>query len=186
MARAFFDDPVTMYIFPKERQRIRRLETFFSQQMRRTFIKRGEAYTTADKQGGALWMPPRDSKPGPKEMAEMLPLLLLLGTRIPPTLRVLQLMEAHHPKNRHYYLGTIGTDPVWQGKGIGSALMAPVLGRCDEEGIPAYLESSKASNIPFYRRHGFEVTGELKTPDGLLTLWPMWREPEPPGSSGAT
>jgi hypothetical protein len=54
--------------------------------------------------------------------------------------------------------------------------MGPVLERCDREGEPAYLESSKEQNIPFYSRHGFEVTGQLDLPDGP-SMWPMWREP---------
>ncbi len=48
-----------------------------------------------------------------------------------------------------------------QGKGVGGALMRPVLEHCDAEGIPCYLESSKERNLPFYRRHGFEVVEEL-------------------------
>jgi hypothetical protein len=54
--------------------------------------------------------------------------------------------------------------------------MEPVLARCDAEGLPAYLESSKHANIAFYGRHGFEVTDEVTLPDGP-TVWCMWREP---------
>lgn len=51
------------------------------------------------------------------------------------------------------------------------------LDRCDAEGAPAYLESSKESNVPYYMRFGFEVTGELTVPDGGPTMWQMWRHP---------
>jgi hypothetical protein len=42
---------------------------------------------------------------------------------------------------------------------------------------PAYPESIKAENVPYYQRFGFEVTGELDVPGGGPTLWPMWRPP---------
>ena len=62
---------------------------------------------------------------------------------------------------------------------IGSALLTPILQQCDRETTPAYLESSKESNIPFYRRHGFEVTGTVDLPGGGPRVWPMWRDPQP-------
>jgi hypothetical protein len=42
--------------------------------------------------------------------------------------------------------------------------------------MPAYLESSKPSNIGYYEAFGFTVTREIKIPDGPA-LWPMWRPP---------
>ncbi len=57
----------------------------------------------------------------------------------------------------HWYLPLIGVDPAHQGEGHGDALMAYALARCDRDHAPAYLESSKPRNIPFYRRYGFET-----------------------------
>ncbi len=62
-----------------------------------------------------------------------------------------------HPHEPHWYLATLGTAVEQQGKGVGGALLRPVLEHCDAEGLPCYLESSKERNVPFYRRHGFEV-----------------------------
>lgn len=55
--------------------------------------------------------------------------------------------------------------------------MRSSLARCDGEYCPAYLESTKAENLPYYRRFGFAVTGEIVLPEGGPTLWPMWRDP---------
>ena len=98
---------------------------------------------------------------------------------VPRALRVVTTIERQHPRTPHWYLAVLGTDPIHQGKGIASALLAPILERCDREGIGAYLESSKESNIAFYRRHRFEVTGEIALPGGPK-VWPMWRDPRPP------
>ena len=89
-------------------------------------------------------------------------------------------LEARHPSGPpHYYLAVLGTDPAQQGQGLGSALLAPVLERCDADGVGAFLESSKERNLAFYGRHRFEVVGDYQVPDGPK-LWFMWREPRPP------
>jgi predicted acetyltransferase len=71
----------------------------------------------------------------------------------------------------------IGSDPTVRGGGFVQALMRSRLDRCDAEHAPAYLESSTPDNIPYYMRFGFEVTGEIKLPDGGPSMWPMWRAP---------
>jgi hypothetical protein len=43
-------------------------------------------------------------------------------------------------------------------------------------GAPAYLESSKESNVGYYETFGFAVTREIRIPGGPA-LWPMWRPP---------
>jgi GNAT superfamily N-acetyltransferase len=89
---------------------------------------------------------------------------------------VLELMAEQHPTESHWYLIFLGTRPGWQGRGLGSAVMRPVLETCDDWGLPAYLEATSEHNKRLYQRHGFEVVGEIRLPDGP-SLWPMWREP---------
>jgi GNAT superfamily N-acetyltransferase len=89
---------------------------------------------------------------------------------------ILGLMEEKHPLEPHYYLFLLGTRPEWQGRGLGSSLMAPVLDTCDRDRVPAYLEATSERNKQLYLRHGFEVTDEIPLPKGP-TMWPMWRSP---------
>ena len=101
---------------------------------------------------------------------------LVLRGRARAGLELGRTLEAVHERRPHWYLAIVGTDPVHQGHGIGSALLAPVLEQCDREGSLAYLESSKEVNIRFYERHGFEVTQEVRIPGGPV-MWPMLRIP---------
>jgi ribosomal protein S18 acetylase RimI-like enzyme len=40
--------------------------------------------------------------------------------------------------------------------------MKHALSRVDEDGLPAYLESSNPRNISLYERHGFESMGQIQ------------------------
>jgi ribosomal protein S18 acetylase RimI-like enzyme len=104
----------------------------------------------------------------------------MLGIFGAGTLKVMGAMdhiEKVHPKEPHWYLQVIGTDPPKQGKGLAGALMRNQLAIADASGVPCYLESSKESNIPVYRTFGFEIVREIHLPNGP-TMWPMWRNPQ--------
>jgi GNAT superfamily N-acetyltransferase len=179
LGAAFGDDPVFSYIVPDvdEQERARRLTPLFKATIRihRHF---GEAWTNEDATVGALWLPPGRKVPQWRQLGAGAASVRASWRTIPKGLRVLAIMEKAHPKEPHWYLAVLGAAPQHQRKGLGGAAMAPILDRCDREGIPAYLESSKESNIAYYERVGFKVTGELSLgPGGAPNLWPMWREP---------
>ena len=86
-------------------------------------------------------------------------------------------LERGHPRQPpHFYLAVLGTDPSAQGRGLGSAVLRGVLDQCDRDGVGAFLESSKESNIAYYARHGFRVTEEVRLTRGP-SMWRMWRDP---------
>ena len=180
LARAFHDDPVFEFLFP-DRNRDRTYRKFFELDLKRLHLPHDETWTTVgDVQGGALWAPPGQWRQSIWAMSKSLPgYLRILGRKLPRALQALTQVESAHPPGDHYYLAVLGTEPSAQGKGVGSALLAPVLERCDREGIGAYLESSKQQNVAFYNRHGFEVTREFPLPGGGPSIWLMWREPKP-------
>jgi len=86
--------------------------------------------------------------------------------------------EHYHPKTPHYYLFAIGVLPQCKGQGLGTKLIQEVLRRCDEEGVPAYLENSKEENLPFYEGHGFKVQRQIRFATSAPPLWLMWRDPQ--------
>src|SRR5579863_2718863 len=63
LARAFDDDPVPQWLFRGDRRRRRGLRTFFTIQLRHTYLVRGEVFTTQDLAGAALWSPPGRARP---------------------------------------------------------------------------------------------------------------------------
>jgi GNAT superfamily N-acetyltransferase len=180
LARAFLDDPLMRFILPDEDLRRRRLPRLFRISLGLQYLPLGVVHTTADSAGASLWSPPGQWRAPPRVVARSLPrVALALGSRLPVSVRAISAVERCHPTEPHWYLAVIGTEPSRQGQGIGSALMAPVLQRCDDEVVPAYLESSKEANLAFYARHGFEVTSTIDLERGGPRIWPMWREPRP-------
>jgi len=182
LARAFEEDPVARYLFPEASTRVDGLRRFFSLQLRRSYMKRGEVWVEAELRGAALWIPPEPRRPGFGELRVHLGLLSVLGTRFGAARRLAGQLGARHPARPHYYLGTLGTEPRWQHQGIATALLEQVLRRCDASATPAYLESSRFENVAFYMARGFSVVGEVGIGDGPR-LWLMWR---PPGGWTAT
>jgi ribosomal protein S18 acetylase RimI-like enzyme len=161
LARAFRDDPVHRWILPGEFDWALASDAFFAMVIR-DMLRHESVFTTNAREGAALWIPPY---PKPATLGERLAMAVrwyaALGRRASEVGVQLARIERAHPPEPHWYLAVLGTDPRHQGRGVGSALLAPILARCDADRVPAYLESSKRSNVPFYERHGFHVLGEL-------------------------
>jgi GNAT superfamily N-acetyltransferase len=146
----------------------------------KTDLRRSEHLVFADRDGMgvAIWKAPNAWKLAGSDMLRALPAMLRgLGTKTPRMMGAFTAIEKVHPEPPHYYLEALGTRRDMQSKGVGSAVIGAMLDRCDTEGMPAYLESSNPLNVPFYIRHGFEVTGEILVGKGAPTVTAMWRDP---------
>jgi ribosomal protein S18 acetylase RimI-like enzyme len=180
LARSFHDDPVATWLLPDDASRVARQARLFAAMTRHQHLADGGVEVACDGPtigAAALWDPPGRWQESRRAVAMMLPTLIpAMGRRLSALKLLGDLMKAEHPEEPHWYLAVIGADTAARGRGLGAALMRSRLQRCDAEHAPAYLESSKADNVPFYQRFGFEVTGELVVPGGP-TLWKMWREP---------
>ncbi|MEZ4217051.1 MAG: GNAT family N-acetyltransferase [Myxococcota bacterium] len=176
LALAFEDDPVTAFLFPRARTRVARLERLYDVLIPR-LVAEGRLLTDDEHRAASVWQGPDPSHTSHASgVATLLRLGVVLRSRVRAGLALAAALERARVRERHWYLGILGAAPAHQGMGLGSALMRPVLDDCDAEGVVAYLESSKRSNIPFYERHGFAVIDEIAI-DGGPPLWPMRREP---------
>lgn len=178
LARAFFDDPVWMWMLPDARVRAKRCAIAFAALTRHRYLAGGGvelASRDSAIRAAALWEPPGHRTSRRQDMAMMPGMVRAFRSRIGVGREVSETLQRSHPSEPHWYLALIGSDPAARGVGNARALMRSRLDRCDMEGAPAYLEATKRDTVPYYERFGFEVTGEIAIPNGGPSLWPMWR-----------
>lgn len=182
-SRAFWPDPLFGFFARNSVQEHRSLPILLG-----SMVRDGAAH-------GEVWVARRDDRivgsatwlgPGtlPRSRAREARIYLACARALLPGcnrrtgLRLLDAVERAHPDEPHWYLAVLGVDPAMQGRGLGRALLEPVLDRCDDLIEPAYLETQKPDNLPFYERFGFRVVGEVQVSDSP-TIWRMWRDPDP-------
>ena len=178
LAAAFFDDPVFRWMLPDDDHRATANQTFFRLTVD-VLAGHDDAWVTADgADGAALWVP-HGREVMSDELAERFAAETaeLAGPYADRMAGLFELLDEHHPHEPHEYLFFVGVRPGAQGRGIGGALMAPVLARADAAGNPCYLEASSRRSRALYERHGFRAISEI-APAGGPPLWPMVRDPQ--------
>jgi ribosomal protein S18 acetylase RimI-like enzyme len=178
LAAAYHDDPVAVWACRSDALRAAMLQGLYQTRLLQALPQR-EVWAAAELTSAAVWLPPQGAKTTLTQ--ELARVRCFFDPRLMARLPMLALgaaaMRRRHPRTPpHWYLSLLGTAPAARGQGLGSAVLRPVLERCDAEAVGIYLESSKERNIDFYARHGFHVTEEWRLPRGPR-MWSMWREP---------
>ena len=175
LARAFVDDPLVQAICPgPAAERQRRIWWSFRIAVRSHCLARQPAWTIIDHAARpvslVLVMRPRTQ---PEAMSDFLFALrglwrigLHAGMR---GSQAAQIIAAHAPPQPFTYLRTLGVDPEWQGRGLGSRLVGWVI-QAAPAAFPVYLETAKERNLAFYAHHGFTCIGQFDCLDV-----PVWR-----------
>lgn len=173
MVLAFSRDPVMRWMYPAPHQYLTAFPEFVNAFGGRSF-EHDTAYHASAFSGVALWLPP-GVHPDEEALDEVLE--RTVSRKAQDHVRaLLEQSERYHPSEDHWYLPLLGVDPARQRRGYGSALLKRSLAVCDQDGKHAYLESSNPENISLYRRHGFEVMGEIQAGDSP-PIYPMLRSP---------
>ena len=181
LARAFDRDPFYAFLAGEGSERHARMGEGWTGILRFASAGLSETYTTEDRAGVAIWLPPGYGGPSMLDSARLMPAIARLAgwRRLRTVSDALDALERHRHRlvpRPHFYLSALGVDPHRQGGGIGTLLMRPILERCDRESIPAYLETAVARNVLLYERLGFRVVEEMDLPRSDVHGWLMLRD----------
>jgi GNAT superfamily N-acetyltransferase len=183
LSRAFHDDPMSIYMVADAATRADVLPLHMTVALRMGQLF-GEVYVSGDPPvGAAVWFPPhlweltaaQLAEAGAQELERALP-----AGAFARFMAIEQFGEQLHRRDAafpHWYLAVLGVEPAMQGRGLGGALMRPVLEKADRQGLPCYLETAVEENVPFYRSHGFDVVVDGEVPGTALRFWTMLRGP---------
>ncbi|MEU8540555.1 GNAT family N-acetyltransferase [Streptomyces sp. NPDC048717] len=175
LALAFDDDPMMRWFFPEDTTRETTLADYFSTLFTRQYLLNGVCERTDA--AAAFWVPAEAQEKAVPDAETIRRLIGILGDRAGLFKEAVETAAAHTPGEPHWSLALIGAAPAAQGTGQGGALLRSGLAQADAAGLPVYLESSKAANLPVYEHFGFAVREEFALPGGGPTLWGMWRDP---------
>lgn len=183
LARAFFDDPLTLFTMPDAGERALALPRL----MRAALLNGLDSGVVQANQGlpegVATWMLP-ESLAQSLTLPENSPTTIervtdALGTesfrRMSLARDALYERQLADVGVEHWHLNIIGVDPLLQRSGLGGRLLAPTLAIADGSGMPCYLETYREENLAFYRKHGFEVVSTARLPEDGPRFWTMLR-----------
>jgi ribosomal protein S18 acetylase RimI-like enzyme len=183
LTEAFLDDPAWLAIGPRRAPHRRRVLRSYHGLALREALRHGGPSWCATREGsvvgcavtfadGTAYPPPRATLVEGRAFALAGPGPSLRGARVDAALK------RAHPEEPHLYLWFLAAHPSAQRQGVGRALLERVLEEASERETPAYLETTKPENVPYYASFGFGVIGEADLPRGAHA-WFMWRDARP-------
>ncbi len=147
-------------------------------------LRHGGAYANATGTALALWLGPRQAA-----AAWDLRLVLLTATwhlgwasqqRLRQLLRTAAWLRHQSLAEPHHLLLTVAVHPDVRGRGEGRRLLAATLALRQPDLLPCQFSTQVPSQLPFYQRQGFALTGHCVVghgPHGQLSNWSLLRPP---------
>jgi len=176
LAAGYAEDPIHVWAMPKAATRMADAIVFFTFFLRRMRLYRWEVFATSDRSAVAIMAPIGHWDRDYRESSRYTPKLV---QTISPVADYFKWIEMFRPNVPHKYLEFIVTMPTKRSTGIGTLLLRHILSSADREGIPVWTWSSNPRNLPFYRRHGFEIGRELRRDSNTPPVTSIWHPPIP-------
>lgn len=182
LARAFYEDPFSLYAFPDIKEREIRLP-YMNEISIRYGLRYGEVYTTSEKlEGVAVWMLPGKwmMSTGGLLLSGTLNPIIRMGLKAELKMMPLdKIMEDKHKKLApfpHWYLALLGVDPQYQKQGYAGKLLRKMFEKIDSDGLPCYLETETERNVEMYQHFGFKIIDEYILTTAGIRIWAMLRD----------
>jgi GNAT superfamily N-acetyltransferase len=176
LADAFEADPFFRWMWSTDARGIRSGVRAWMSVVLGRLTGRAEVATAGDGSAAAVWIHPDRPLSGDDYAAVGDLLASRIGARATEVMGAIAATGPLRPEASHRVLLYVGVRPAAQGRGLGVRVLEPGLAAADAQGLPVYLTSTNERNLPFYRRLGFDVLGEVPIADGVV-LRPMWRKP---------
>lgn len=159
---SFTDDPFVRWLMPRPLDFLRDSQRHPRRAYAAAFDA-GTVFMVDDFAAAAVWLPPGQKADRSEELAQAEPVAGVDGPAYPPEFpELIEKSAAYRPETPHWYLGLIAVDPAYRGRGVGTRLLEHCLQHFDQDGLPAYLESTNRSNLSLYRRFGFRDLAEVR------------------------
>ncbi|MBA2393537.1 MAG: GNAT family N-acetyltransferase [Ktedonobacteraceae bacterium] len=179
LEQAFLDDPLDVYTEPDPVMRKSIFHWFFTQAVHADASTHSIYTTPGRPEGVAVWVHPHAGEQTAQSDQEEMQQIFgpAAYERFVGTFSYFRRVHHEVMASPHWYLELLGVAPQYQGRRIGKALLIPVLQKADVEGLPCYLETFTAKNVPFYESSGFRVAQAGIEPRSQVPFWAMKREP---------
>jgi ribosomal protein S18 acetylase RimI-like enzyme len=163
LARAFYDDPMWMFLEPDPAKRMKSCAWVQERwarlvaPLRASWVAEEDGVIT----GAALWFPPGKYGVSASQIrrAGFLRMPVDLGVRWTAWARPIFNEGVQHQealmKEPYWVLDVLGVDPARQRSGVGRALISKGLALADEEKIPSFVVTHKERNVIYYQQFGF-------------------------------
>ncbi|MGY4383924.1 hypothetical protein ACVWYN_000950 [Pedobacter sp. UYP24] len=171
LTESFGDNQSVSFIIKHDEKRRQRVKVLmdYSYELCHSF---GEVYLSNDKKACALVLYPDKKRTTLK--STLLDIKLIFSCigieNIGKALSRERKIKHRQHQGPMYYLWFIGVNPRYQNTGIGKKLLDEIIKDSNAMKRPIYLETSTVTNLPWYKKFGFEIYNELDLGYKLFSL----------------